>query len=91
MLSFARALGEFGATTWCPLHSGKTATVSTTVYQLWRTGEDLLAYKRWRNIAISFAVLVAICFIERRDKSACSANECFDAKSRLKKQCQALI
>jgi molybdate transport system permease protein len=70
VLSFARALGEYGATSMVSGYTpGKTATVSTTVYQLWRTGEDLLAYK-WVavNIAISFAVLVAISFIERRDK-----------------------
>ena len=45
---------------------GKTATISTTVYHLWRTGNDELAMK-WVlvNIAISFAVLIALNVIER--------------------------
>jgi molybdate transport system permease protein len=49
---------------------GRTATISTTVYQLWRTGDDLLAY-RWVavNIAISFVVLIAINFFGRKLKS----------------------
>ena len=46
VLSFARALGEYGATTMVTGYiPGKTATISTSVYQLWREGNDLLAYK----------------------------------------------
>ena len=46
---------------------GRTATVSTTVYQLWREGNDLLAYK-WVfvNLVISFAVLVAVNMLENK-------------------------
>jgi molybdate transport system permease protein len=72
VLSFARALGEYGATSMVAGYTpGKTATISTTVYQLWRTGDDLLAY-RWVaiNVAISFVVLIAINFFERNYKKA---------------------
>ncbi|MBQ4469062.1 MAG: molybdate ABC transporter permease subunit, partial [Synergistaceae bacterium] len=46
ILSFARALGEYGATSMISGYTpGRTATISTTVYQLWRTGDDELAMK----------------------------------------------
>ena len=50
---------------------GITATVSTTVYNLWRTNNDDLAYK-WvlLNLLISALVLVFLnLFEERRRKS----------------------
>lgn len=68
VLAFARGLGEYGATSMVSGYTpGRTATISTTVYQLWREGDDLLAYK-WVavNLAISFAVLLAINLLERR-------------------------
>lgn len=67
VLSFARALGEYGATSMIAGYTpGKTATVSTAVYQLWRTGSDELAL-RWVliNIAISAVVLLALNLIEK--------------------------
>ena len=67
VLSFARALGEYGATSMIAGYiPGKTATISTTVYHLWRTGNDELAMK-WVlvNVAISLAVLTALNIIER--------------------------
>lgn len=67
VLSFARALGEYGATSMIAGYTpGKTATVSTAVYQLWRTGNDALALK-WVliNIAISAVVLLCINLIEK--------------------------
>lgn len=67
VLSFARALGEYGATSMIAGYiPGKTATNSTAVYHLWRTGNDELAMK-WVlvNIAISFAVLMTLNIIER--------------------------
>ncbi len=70
VLSFARALGEYGATSMLAGDTpGRTATISTTVYQLWRTNDDGLAL-RWVlvNIAISFAVLLAVNMIEKREK-----------------------
>ncbi len=70
VLAFARALGEYGATSMiCGYTPGKTATVSTTVYQLWRTNDDGLALK-WVlvNIAISAVVLLAINLLEKRKK-----------------------
>ncbi|MDR0616741.1 MAG: molybdate ABC transporter permease subunit [Synergistaceae bacterium] len=68
VLAFARALGEYGATTMVTGYiPGRTATISTTVYQLWREGNDSLAYK-WVgvNLAISFLVLVAVNMLENR-------------------------
>ncbi|HCP14279.1 MAG TPA: molybdate ABC transporter permease subunit [Peptococcaceae bacterium] len=66
VLSFARALGEYGATSMIAGYTpGKTATISTTVYQLWRTDNDVLAF-RWVlvNMAISFVVLMAVNMLE---------------------------
>lgn len=68
VLSFARALGEYGATSMISGYTpGKTATISTTVYQLWRTGDDVLATK-WIiiNIILSAIVLIAINLIESK-------------------------
>jgi molybdate transport system permease protein len=70
VLAFARALGEYGATTMIAGYTpGKTATISTTVYQLWRTNNDRLAMK-WVlvNIAISAVVLMIINLVEGRRK-----------------------
>ena len=70
VLAFARALGEYGATSMiCGYTPGRTATVSTTVYQLWRTNEDGLAVK-WVlvNVAISAVVLLTVNMIERRSR-----------------------
>lgn len=72
VLSFARALGEYGATSMIAGYTpGKTATVSTAVYQLWRTGNDELAVK-WVlvNIAISAVVLLCVNLIERPKRRA---------------------
>ena len=69
VLAFARALGEYGATSMIAGYTpGRTAAISTTVYQLWRTGEDGLAL-RWVlvNIAISAVVLLAVNLLERKD------------------------
>ena len=66
VLSFARALGEYGATSMIAGYiPNKTATISTTVYHLWRTGNDELAIK-WIivNVIISAVVLLAINLIE---------------------------
>ena len=69
VLAFARALGEYGATSMLAGYTpGRTATISTTVYQLWRTGEDALAL-RWVlvNLGISAAVLLAVNLLERKE------------------------
>lgn len=69
VLSFARALGEYGATSMIAGYTpGRTATISTTVYQLWRTNDDALAL-RWvlLNLAISFAVLLVINLLEKKE------------------------
>ncbi len=70
VLAFARALGEYGATTMLIGYTpGKTATISTTVYQLWRTNNDAQAVK-WVmiNLAISAVVLLAVNLLESRER-----------------------
>ena len=70
VLAFARALGEYGATSMIAGYTpGHTATISTTVYQLWRTNNDALAFK-WVlvNLAISFVVLLAINILEKKNQ-----------------------
>ena len=49
---------------------GRTATISTTVYQLWREGNDAMAYK-WVlvNILISFIALYTLSYLEKKDRS----------------------
>ena len=72
VLAFARALGEYGATSMIAGYTpGKTATISTTVYQMWRTDNDALAL-RWVlvNMAISAAVLLAVNMLERKNRPA---------------------
>ena len=68
VLAFARALGEYGATSMIAGYTpGRTATISTTVYQLWRTNDDTGAF-RWVlvNIAISAVFLLAVNLLESR-------------------------
>jgi molybdate transport system permease protein len=72
VLSFARALGEYGATSMVAGYTpGRTATISTTVYQLWRTNDDAGAL-RWVlvNIAISAVFLLAVNLLETRQRRA---------------------
>ncbi len=70
VLSFARALGEYGATSMLIGYTpGRTATISTTVYQLWRTNDEKGAFF-WVmiNLAISAVVLQAVNMLERPHK-----------------------
>jgi len=72
VLAFARAMGEYGATSMLIGYTpGKTATISTTVYQMWRTGNDPGAF-RWVliNILISMAVLLGVNLLERKNNKA---------------------
>ena len=72
VLAFARALGEYGATSMIAGYTpGRTATISTTVYQLWRTDDDAVAL-RWVlvNIAISAVFLLAVNLLEARQRRA---------------------
>lgn len=72
VLAFARALGEYGATSMIAGYTpGHTATISTTVYQMWRTGNDALAGK-WVlvNITISAVVLLMVNMLERQQREA---------------------
>ena len=68
VLAFARALGEFGATVMLIGYSpGRTATISTTVYHLWRNADERGAFT-WVmiNLAISAVVLLTVNMLERR-------------------------
>ena len=70
VLAFARALGEYGATSMVAGYTpGRTATISTTVYQLWRTGDDAGAWK-WVlvNVALSAVFLLVVNLLESRQK-----------------------
>ena len=70
VLAFARALGEYGATSMLIGYTpGRTATISTTVYQLWRTNDESGAFL-WVmiNLAISAAVLLSVNMLEERQK-----------------------
>ena len=74
VLAFARALGEYGATSMLVGYTpGKTATISTTVYQLWRTNDESGAF-RWVmvNLTISAVVLLAVNLLERRNRRGTS-------------------
>lgn len=62
VLAFARALGEYGATSMLIGYTpGRTATISTTVYQLYRTNDEAGAMA-WVlvNLAISAVVLLTV-------------------------------
>lgn len=75
VLAFARALGEYGATSMLIGYTpGRTATISTTVYQLWRTNDEAGAM-RWVlvNVAISAVVLLVVNLLETRQKKAVKA------------------
>ena len=68
VLAFARALGEYGATSMIAGYTpGKTATIATTVYQLWRTNDEAGAM-RWVlvDIVISAVVLLAVNLLEKK-------------------------
>ena len=70
VLAFARALGEYGATSMLIGYPpGRTATISTTVYQLWRTGDESGAlFWVLINLAISAVVLLCVNMLEDRQK-----------------------
>ena len=70
VLAFARALGEFGATTMLVGYTpGRTATIATTVFQLWSINDETGAV-RWVlvNLAISAFVLLIVNMMEQKDK-----------------------
>ena len=69
VLAFARALGEYGATSMIAGYTpGRTATIATTVYQLWRTNDDAGALC-WVliNVIISAVFLLAVNLLENRN------------------------
>ena len=68
VLAFARALGEYGATSMLAGYTpGRTATIATTVYQLWRTDNEAAALQ-WVlvDVAISAVVLLAVNLLEKK-------------------------
>lgn len=70
VLAFARSLGEYGATSMLIGYTpGRTATISTTVYQLWRTNDEGNAmFWILINLAISSVVLLAVNMLEKNQK-----------------------
>lgn len=70
VLAFARALGEYGATSMLIGYiPGKTATVSTTVYQLWRTNDEAGAlFWVLVNLGISVFVLLGVNLLETKNR-----------------------
>lgn len=72
VLAFARALGEYGATSmFIGYVPGRTATISTTVYQFWRTNDEAGAFF-WVmvNLVISTVVLLIVNMLERKSGKA---------------------
>lgn len=72
VLAFARALGEYGATSMLIGYTpGRTATIATTVYQLWRTNDETGAFV-WVmiNLLISAVVLLAVNLLEDKQRRA---------------------
>lgn len=70
VLAFARALGEYGATSMLIGYiPGRTATISTTIYQYWRTNDDKNAWL-WVgiNLIISALVLIFVNIIENTER-----------------------
>ncbi len=68
VLTFARGLGEYGATSMVAGYiAGKTSTVATTVAYLWQTNQDSAAMN-WVliNLGISFAVMLLVNVFEKR-------------------------
>ena len=71
ILSFARGLGEYGATSMLIGYTpGRTATISTTVYQLWRTDNEKEAFV-WVmiNLLLSAILIVTVNLIEANERS----------------------
>ena len=74
VLAFARALGEYGATSMLIGYiKGRTATISTTVYQLYQTNDDGALFWVLVNLAISTVVLLAVNMLESKQKKAVKA------------------
>ena len=74
VLAFARALGEYGATSMLIGYiKGRTATISTTVYQLYQTNDSGAFFWVMVNLAISTVVLLAVNMLESRQKKAVKA------------------
>jgi len=70
VLAFARALGEYGATSMLIGYTpNRTATISTSVYQYWRTN-DAKSALFWVgiNLLLSAAVLLAVNLLEKKQR-----------------------
>ena len=76
VLAFARALGEYGATSmFIGYIEGRTATVSTTVYMLYQNSKKDPAVLYWVlvNLLISTVVLLTVNLLEARQKKVVKA------------------
>lgn len=68
VLTFARGLGEYGATSMVAGYiANRTATISTSVAYFWQIGQDAEAYL-WVgvNLVISLLVMMSVNLLERR-------------------------
>ena len=68
VLSFARGLGEYGATSMVSGYiAGRTATISMSVAYFWQIGQDAEAFF-WVgvNLVISLTVMVTVNLLEKR-------------------------
>lgn len=72
VLSFARALGEYGATSMLIGYTpGRTATIATSVYQYWRINDEKSAlFWVLINLAISGLVLLTVNMLEKNEGRA---------------------
>lgn len=72
VLSFARALGEYGATSMLIGYTpGRTATIATSVYQYWRINDEKSAlFWVLINLGISAAVLLTVNMLEKNNGRA---------------------
>ena len=70
ILAFARALGEFGATIMVAGNiTGKTSTLSLSIYHSWLNGEDAAAYRLLgASVALAFAAVWASEWFMRRSR-----------------------
>jgi molybdate transport system permease protein len=72
VLSFARGLGEYGATSMVSGYiAGRTATVSTTVAHLWQTGQDNEAmFWVLINLILSLVIMIVVNLFENKKAGA---------------------
>lgn len=67
LLAFARALGEYGATSMAAGYSpGRTATIPATIYRLWSGGDSGAGLWVLLSVLLSGVCLIAVSVLESR-------------------------